>query len=148
TQSARTVAGSSADSQLWEVQASGNVVFDGSTESGDYAGSAYQVTYVQAKELLSMRGDGRSKAALRRIPTPTPTEQFPNPTVVQVDSAVFNMKTMGLDESQGLYVHVDFQSSGSNTAGTASSGTPSNQLPPTVQPPNPRDGINNFLRGF
>jgi hypothetical protein len=148
TQSARTVAGSSADHQLWEVQASGNVVFDGSTESGDYAGSAYQVTYVQAKELLSMRGDGRSKAALRRIPTPTLTEQFPNPTVVQVDSAVFNMKTMGLEESQGLYVHVDFQSGGSNSDSTAPSGSPSNQLPPTVQPPNPRDGINNFLRGF
>lgn len=147
-QSARTVAGSSVDNQLWEVQASGNVVFDGSTESGDYAGSAYQVTYVQAKELLSMRGDGRSKAALRRIPAPTLTERFPNPTVVQVDSAVFNMKTMGLDESQGLYVHVDFQNGSPINDKTTLPGAAGDQLPPTVQPPNPRNGINNFLRGF
>jgi hypothetical protein len=151
-------------SQLWEVQALGNVVFDGGTESGDYAGSANQVTYVQSKDQLSMRGDGRSKATLRRLPAATTAEKFPNPTTVQVDSAVLNVKSMGLEQSQGLYVHVDFQnttdpgqSSDPSRSGVSNTQNPGPRgqtstapgLPSaTAQPPNPRDAYDRFRRGF
>ncbi|MBX3421551.1 MAG: hypothetical protein KF752_08355 [Pirellulaceae bacterium] len=141
--------------QLWEAQATGNVVFDGNTISGQFAGSAYQVTFVQGKDRLAISGDGRTKALLR-IPSTALLKadsragaMDKSVTTVQVDSAVLNVKTNGLEESQGLQLQMDLQS---DTAGASSAATSAGI--PTTKPnaggaslPNPRDSIQNFLRG-
>jgi hypothetical protein len=128
----------------WEIQATGNVVFEGSAESGDYAGNAYQMTYVQSKDVLTIRGDGRSKALLQRTPNTQSDSNFP--TVIQVPIAMLNLKTMGVEVPQGgLDVSVDFQ----QTPSLVPSGSPdSGQATTPPGTPNPRDGIKNFLRGY
>jgi hypothetical protein len=154
TQSRVAAAESSAvGSAVWEMQATGNVVFEGNVESGQYAGNAYQVTYVQAKDLVLFRGDGRSKALLQRKPPPGVSSSYP--TVIQVPMATLNLKTMGIDVPQGgLDVRVDFQEEmpaggqriPAGTAQPGTSGSPGATAPPAA--PNPREGIKNFLRGY
>ncbi len=155
TQSTRVGSSGALSDRLWEVQATGNVAFEGSTESGDYAGSGHQVSYVGAKNLLTLRGDGRTKAVLRRSPT-TSSSASPSanpaanlPTVVQVPLATLNVKTMAVDVPEGgLDLQVDFQAQpGAPLPNGNNAAPPTGQAPP-VQGPNPRDGIKNFLRGY
>lgn len=150
TQTARLSSAGSVHNGLWEIQATGNVVFEGSSESGNFAGNAYQVSYVQAKELLSFRGDGRTKALLRRTPRLASgvdsTREYP--TVIQVPVASLNVRTMAIDVPQGgLDLQVDIQAGqGNNGPGEANKFAPALPGNP-AQPPSPRDSINNFRRG-
>lgn len=78
----------------WEIQAAGNVAFNGKTESGTYDGTGHQVTYVQAKELLILRGDGRDSAMLRRVPPTGARPTFSGDAVLHVDEVRINPRTL------------------------------------------------------
>lgn len=78
----------------WEIQAAGNVAFNGRAESGTYDGTGHQVTYVQAKELLVLRGDGRDSAMLRRVPPAGARPNFSGDAVLHVDEVRINPRTL------------------------------------------------------
>lgn len=146
SQAARLSSGSSLDQKFWEVQATGNVVFEGNSDSSEFSGNAYQTTYVQSKDLLTVRGDGRSKALLR-LTQPSNANRS-RPTIFQAPVVNINVKTMAVDAPDGgLDIQVDFQNGEGNNGSIGSEGlTPATSENP-AQPPNPRDSIKNFLRG-
>jgi hypothetical protein len=78
----------------WEFKATGNVAFNGNTESGDYRGYGYQLTYTQSKELLLLRGDGRTAAYVER----SPRKAGDNFLSAHVDSVAINPKTLEFPE--------------------------------------------------
>ncbi len=62
--SQRQIAGTS--KSTWNLQARGNVGFEGKVESGHYKGTGSEVAYVQAKEHLILSGDARRDAEVVR----------------------------------------------------------------------------------
>lgn len=78
--------------EAWEFQATGNVAFNGKAETGDYVGNGYQVTYVQAKDLLMLRGDGHDPAYLRRAPLASDENLFE----AFVETAAINPRTLSI----------------------------------------------------
>lgn len=146
TQAGRLSSASAMDEQFWEVQATGNVTFEGNADSGDYSGNAYQITFVQSKDLLSLRGDGRSKAVLHRNPK---TSSLGGLQTIQVPLLSLNVRTMAVDIPQGgLDVQVDFHGGTDNNKPFGQTGGDNSSTSSSVPSPNPRNSINNFLRGY
>ncbi len=156
TQSTLSLQGRSIGAAQWEAQATGNVRFDGNTESGEYSGNAYQIVYVQAKNLLRVAGDGRSKAMIKKLATFANGKSEPA-TTWNMNSGLFNVKNRGMLDSSGIEVHIENQ----NQPGTSSelntlpNGQVNPQNPgmgpagPNSPPIDPRDrAINNLLRGY
>lgn len=85
-----TTANASMDT--WEFRAKGNVAFNGVTESGEYLGNGYQLTFVQAKNQLTLRGDGRSPAYVERVPAGAEENTYK----AYVESITINPKTSQL----------------------------------------------------
>lgn len=120
-----------------EAQAIGNVRFKGRTEKGDFSGTGYRVTYVQAKDMVMLEGDGRIPAFIERLPvTKNPSEPS---TRAQVISAAINVRTLEVQDLRLSSLQTEFGQS--NPSGTA----PTQPAPPTVAP-NPRKGVSDWLR--
>lgn len=77
-------------SSSWEFKAMGNVAFNGITDSGEYNGTGYELSYAKSKDLLILRGDQRKSAYLRRVPADDST----GTTEAHVESVGINPKTM------------------------------------------------------
>jgi len=151
TQPARLSSTSALNESFWEIQATGNVVFEGSSDTGDFSGNAYQVSYVQSKELLTLRGDGRTKAVLRRTPPIAPMVSSTNnyPTIIQVPVASLNVRTMAIVVPEGgLDVLVDFENGQGNNGTLRQEGIAPAPSANSGQPPSPRDSIKNFFQGY
>ncbi len=84
----------------WEFKATGNVAFNGKADTGEFHGRGYQLTYLQAKEQLVLRGDGRSPAQLRRIPTPGSPSAFQGDTLLNVEIVYVNPRTLEVQNMQ------------------------------------------------
>jgi hypothetical protein len=106
TQSLLSSQGLATKSAQWEVQATGNVRFDGNAESGEYSGNAYQVVFVQAKDQLLVAGDGRSKAVIRKLASSHSAQAEPS-TTIKLDKGLFNVKNRGIIDSQGVEYHYE-----------------------------------------
>lgn len=106
TQSTLSLQGRSIGAAQWEAQATGNVRFDGNTDSGEYSGNAYQIVYVQAKNLLRVAGDGRSKAMIKKLASFTNGKSEPT-TTWKMNSGLFNVKNRGMLDSSGIEVHLE-----------------------------------------
>jgi hypothetical protein len=154
TQSLLTSQGLKNESIQWEVQASGNVRFDGSTESGEYSGNAHQAVYVQAKNQLYVTGDGRSKAVIRKLAN-SPTAQPEPSTTFKLDKGLFDVKNRSIIDMHGVdvfYENPQGQSQSPNPAQFPN--LPGSQLPATApvqsgKPEDPRSrSINRLLQGF
>ncbi|MEO8269831.1 MAG: hypothetical protein ABI557_08925, partial [Aureliella sp.] len=126
-------------SKAWEFQAKGNVHFAGKAESGDYEGEGAEVTYVQAKELLTLFGEPRRSARIIRTPTDRSLE---GPINASVEYAAINPRTLAIESfkigQDGI--RVEAPSAGSNTPGSIA--PPANNLPV----PNPRSSVSDFFQ--
>ena len=141
----------------WEAQAIGNVRFDGHTEGGQFSGSAYQVVYVQAKDLLRIAGDGRSKATIKKLPSFRNAVAEPAITW-RLNSGQFNVKQRSMLDSQGIEIHYESPDAANqapqtpqqpNLPGSMLPGTNPQALPPEGPAVDPRErSINRLLQGF
>ncbi len=136
TSTASLTAGTS--SKAMELQATGNVDFEGKAESGTYAGKGYQVTYVQAKDHLTVRGDGHTPALLVKIPN---NPQAEGKVSAYVTEATINLRTLAIPNLQFSHAQLEFQPAINSAPGTFS---PGDNLP--VAPPNPRANVGNFFQ--
>lgn len=121
-------------SQAMEFQATGNVAFEGKAESGNYAGNGYQVTYVQVKDQLILRGDGQTPALIKKIPN---NPQVESTWSNYVNEATINVKTMGVSNLQLSQSVVEFPKAGQVSDSSSSTMTPQ---------PNPRAGVSKFFQ--
>lgn len=130
---------SATSSGAWEFQATGNVVFEGKTTSGNFLGNGYQVTYTQIKDRLLLRGDGRSPAYIQRTPLDPSIEST---FKASVNSAAINVRTMGIEDLKLSQFQIDLPSENG-------SAVPDRNAP--IQPPNydnslnPRAGVSRFF---
>ncbi len=127
----------------WEFQATGKVAFQGKAESGDYLGNGYQVTYVQAKEQLFLRGDGRNAAYLKSEPVDTTRE---GGFEAHVESAVINPRTLAIEDFRmgQAGVHFGAPRPGGPPGGSQRPG-PAGGAPERPRP-DPRAGVTDFFQ--
>ncbi|MEZ6151648.1 MAG: hypothetical protein R3C09_16180 [Pirellulaceae bacterium] len=122
-------------SKAWEIQAKGNVHFAGKAESGDYEGEGAEVTYVQAKELLTLFGEPRRSARIIKTPTDRSLEQTIN---ASVEYAAINPRTLAIESfkigQDGIRVDAPIAPGGV--------APPGGNLPI----PNPRGSVSDFLQ--
>lgn len=125
--------------KAWEFQAKGNVHFAGKAESGNYQGEGAEVTYVQAKELLTLFGEPRRPARIIKTPNDPTTEGTIN---ASVEYAAINPRTLAVESYKVGQdgVRVDLPNSG---AGAAGGGTaPASNLPIR----DPRGSVSDFFQ--
>lgn len=128
-------------SKAWEFQAKGNVHFAGKSESGDYAGDGSEVTYVQAKELLTLVGEPRRPARIIR----TPANRAAEGTIhASVEYAAINPRTLAIENysvgQEGIRVVLP------GAVPNAADGSPGLNLAPATPPPNPRGTVSEFFQ--
>jgi hypothetical protein len=120
--------------QAMEFQATGNVAFEGKAESGNYTGNGYQVTYVQVKDQLILRGDGQTPALVKKIPNDPQVEStWSN----YVEEATINIKTLGVTNLQLSQSVVEFPQARNFNPSVSG---------PSPQQPNPRAGVSKFFQ--
>lgn len=125
-------------SKAWEIQAKGNVHFAGKAESGDYEGEGAELTYVQAKELLTLFGEPRRSARIIKTPAAHSLER---PINASVEYASINPRTLDIRFKIGQDgIRVDAPNAGSNApGGIAPQGS-------NLPVPNPRSSVSDFLQ--
>jgi hypothetical protein len=106
------------DSETWEFKATGNVAFNGVSESGDFLGNGYQLTYVRLKNQLLLRGDGRTPAYLQRAPKVAGDSLFK----AYVESVVINPESLEISELRLAAGGIEVQPGGASGS-TLNSGT-------------------------
>lgn len=132
-------AGQDRASKAWEFQAKGNVHFAGKAESGDYQGEGAEVTYVQAKELLTLFGEPRRPGRIIITPNNPGTKEIIN---ASMEFAAINPRTLAVESykigQDGIRVDL------SNADGAAASGntSPAASLPAR----DPRSSVSDFLQ--
>ncbi|MEZ6135648.1 MAG: hypothetical protein R3C53_12130 [Pirellulaceae bacterium] len=124
-----TVALQSNTTQALEFQATGNVSFEGKADTGTYLGSAHQTTYVQLKDQLILRGDGRTPAMLKKVPANSQVEAT---WQGYVNEATINIKTLGITNFQLAQAQVELPGAGASANAPAA--------------PDPRSGVTDFLQ--
>ena len=93
--------GSVSSSRNWEIKATGNVAFNGMSDSGAFDGTAYQVTYFQSKDFLLIKGDGRTPAHISRDTSRlSRTEQMPGQADLYVHQLGIYPKTFDIEGLQ------------------------------------------------
>lgn len=126
-------------SKAWEFQAKGNVHFAGKAESGDYQGEGAEVTYVQAKELLTLFGEPRRPARIIKTPSNPAAEGTIN---ASVEYAAINPRTLAVESYKVGQdgIRVDLPNAGGGAGG--------GKLPPAPQLParDPRGSVSDFLQ--
>ena len=136
---ASPAAGQDRASKAWEFQAKGNVHFAGKAESGDYQGEGAEVTYVQAKELLTLFGEPRRPARIIKTPNDPASEGTIN---ASVEYAAINPRTLAVESYKVGQdgVRVDFPD--------ARGGAASGNTPPAANLPvrDPRGSVSDFLQ--
>ncbi len=126
-------------SKAWEIQAKGNVHFAGKAESGDYEGEGAEVSYVQAKELLTLFGEPRRSARIIKTPSDLSLDL---PTSASVEYAAINVRTLAIE---GLKLGQDGISGAIPNAGA--NGSSGITLPASnLSAPNPRGSVSDFLQ--
>lgn len=125
--------------KAWEFQAKGNVHFAGKAESGDYQGEGAEVTYVQAKELLTLFGEPRRPARIIKTPNNPAVEGTLN---LSVEHAAINPRTLAIESFKAGQdgIRVDFPNAGGGAAGGIA--------PPAANLPtrDPRGSVSDFLQ--
>lgn len=139
----------------WEFAAQGNVFFESRSDNGELVGKASDLTYVQAKDLLVIRGDTRIPAELRFKPQNTNKGAL---GILSLNQGSFNTKTFGQEGElqissmqwvpQGTQLPSNWKtgnlappSAGSPAAGAIPGAT---SITPTT--PRPRDGLQNWMK--
>lgn len=134
-------------SNTWEMQATGHVAFNGKSEAGDFLGAGYQITYAQAKELLILRGDGRTAAWLQRIPSPGSDRSFQGEAKLYVESIAINPRTLDPRDivigQGGFQMQMGDGNSPGQLPQRAASGAPLLPGSPPRNAPNPRQDFYN-----
>lgn len=88
-------------SREWEIKATGNVAFNGMSDSGAFDGTAYQITYFQVKDFLLIKGDGRTPAYLSRDTSKlTRSKQMPGQAELYVHQLGIYPKTFDIEGLQ------------------------------------------------
>lgn len=88
-------------SREWEIKATGNVAFNGMSDSGAFDGTAYQITYFQVKDFLLIKGDGRTPAYLSRDTSKlTRAQQMPGQAELYVHQLGIYPKTFDIEGLQ------------------------------------------------
>ncbi len=76
----------------WEFAAQGNVFFESRSDNGELVGKASDLTYIQAKDLLIIRGDTRIPAEIRVKPANSNQGAL---GIFHLNQGSFNTKTFG-----------------------------------------------------
>ncbi len=148
----------------WEFAAQGNVFFESRSDSGELVGKAAELTYVQSKDLLIIRGDTRIPAEIRVKPQNSEQGAL---GIFNLNRGSFNTKTFG-QEGDLQIASVQWVPHGSNVPANWKTGAlvlpangpnngPNNGLnnglnnggpaaPNAPAPPRPRDGLQNWMR--
>lgn len=129
---------SSSRGESWNLQARGNVDFQGKTETGDYAGTGSEIQYIQAKEHLRLKGDRKRPATIRGIRSGDPDHQASYSASVK--DAVINPRTR---EFEVIEIHSAEMKNG------PMQGNPPNGQAIPAQPNalDPRSKTNEIFRG-
>lgn len=121
----------------WNLQAGGNVGFEGIVESGHYRGTGSRIVYEQAKQHIVLEGDARRDA---RVDRTSIGDSQPN-AYTSIRKAVIDMET--------LEVKVLSLGEGGAGVGTGIATQGRNELPQAGQHPptgpQPRSAVSDFL---
>ncbi len=130
----------------WEFAAQGNVLFESQSDNGELFGKASELTYVQAKNLLIIRGDTRIPAEIRVKPKNNSQGAL---GIFSLNQGSFNTKTFG-QEGELQITSVQWVPHGSplpsdwKTGSLTPNGPASNSPTPNI--PRPRDGLQNWMK--
>lgn len=114
----------------WNVQASGNVAFEGIVQTGHYKGTASEIKYVEAKQHIIVNGDARRNATIERAAI---GEKNPN-VFTSLQKAVIDTETLEVEVIEFGDGGASFGQLNRNAAGTAPGGRPARPgLPPSQQ---------------
>ncbi len=109
----------------WEFKADGNVNFESVATDSNTSGTAHELIYTQPKDLLVIKGDGKSPAFLKRTPASQSSIKELN---VHVRTATINLRTMQV-EAEPVAIVIPFNTNARDNAAT----------PPQPAIVNPRD---------
>ncbi len=123
--------------KAWEFQAKGNVNFAGRAESGFYEGSGSEVTYVQAKEDLTLWGEPKRPGKI--IITPTDSSQTRR-IDISVEHAIINPRIPAIKNYKPGQDGVKVEMGNSDPVGTGSRSQPTGSIP------NPRSSVSDFFQ--
>ena len=127
----------------WEFAAQGNVSFESRSDNGELFGKASELTYIQAKDLLIIRGDTRIPAEIRVKPQDISKGAL---GIFSLNQGSFNTKTFG-QEGDLKISSVQWIPVGGPVPNDWKKGN-ANQPAANPQPvaPRPRDGLNNWMK--
>lgn len=131
----------------WEFAAQGNVAFESCSDNGELFGKASELTYIQAKDLLIIRGDTRIPAEIRLKPKNNNQGAL---GIFSLNQGSFNTKTFGQEGDiqitsvqwipNGVPIPADWKK---GNLAPAPGGAPAGNSQPA---PRPRDGLQNMFK--
>ena len=131
----------------WEFAAQGNVAFESCTDNGELFGKASELTYIQSKDLLIIRGDTRIPAEIRVKPQNSNQGAL---GIFSLNQGSFNTKTFG-QEGDIQITSMQWIPHGAPVPGNWKKGNvaPGGAAPGAGNPqpvPLPRNGLQNIFK--
>lgn len=122
----------------WNLQAGGNVGFEGIVESGHYRGTGSRIVYEQAKQHIVLEGDARRDAEVTQTSVGgTQPNAYTSIRKAVVDMETLEVRVLSLGEG-GAGVGAGIPAPGRNTL------PPGGNRPP-INGPQPRSAVTDFL---